>query len=305
MLVKIGSGDGRGQVGRLRQRRHLVTEIRPGDHRAGSDGHVQAETPGDGHECDADGAHHGPRTAHRHGDDRTQNRRDGIEDHGIQEPNPPVGQRRDGAGHVPGADQRAHREEDEDGAHGRTDAVDRGLGQIGDRVAVEVAHLGGQGSRQQQRHLDRASDRVLPVQLDGQGQSDDEKGQRDQGLPEHGRPRNPVRVRGILVRHPRSTSSHRGRLERVTARHPDLKALPVAKRCGRRICAAIDANPRDTDVRVIAEIAAAQRSGAPSPPQFRRSALHADQTVACSESRRFTGSRSNFAVMVPITDERS
>ena len=35
------------------------------------------------------------------------------------------------------------------------------------------------------------------------------------------------------------------------------------------------------------------------------SALHADQIVACSESRRLIGSRLNFEVIVPITDERS
>ena len=35
------------------------------------------------------------------------------------------------------------------------------------------------------------------------------------------------------------------------------------------------------------------------------SALHADQMVACSESRRSSGSRLNFAVIVPITDARS
>ena len=70
--------------------------------------------------------------AHRQGDDRTQNRGDDIEDPGVQEPDP----QSVSVAMVPDIFRcRSVRppKKDEDGAHGRTDAVHRGLGQIGNQ----------------------------------------------------------------------------------------------------------------------------------------------------------------------------
>ena len=66
------------------------------------------------------------------------------------------------------------------------------------------------------------------------------------------------------------------------------------------VMAAPDASADDGALHVVAPGAARATAA-----DHLGSALHADQMVACSESRRSSGSRLNFAVIVPITDARS
>ena len=121
--VDVRSDHGRRQVGGVRQRRHLVAEIRAGDDRAGGDLRTQAQAEGDSHQADADGPRHGPRAPDRQGHQRAQQARGHVEHGGMQHLQAVTDHRRDRAGQHPRADQGPDREQDQHGADRNRDAV--------------------------------------------------------------------------------------------------------------------------------------------------------------------------------------
>ena len=120
---------------RLRERRHLVAEVGAADHRSGGRRLRQAHHLGHPDEGDAERSRRRPRAAGDHADDGADRRRGQEEDRRVEQPDAVVDDRRDRARHVPGADQRADREQDEDRAHRRRDAADRSVGDRGGRCS--------------------------------------------------------------------------------------------------------------------------------------------------------------------------
>ena len=114
----------------LRQRRHLVAEVGAADDGAGRDRLVEAHDVRHADERDAERpavVHELPVTMPT----RAQIAAVGeVEPRRADQPDAVVDDGRDGAGHVPGADQRADREQDEDRAHRGRHAAD---GRVGDR----------------------------------------------------------------------------------------------------------------------------------------------------------------------------
>ena len=140
---------------RLRERRHLVAEVGAADHGAGGDRLREAHHLGHADEGDAERAGRRPRAAGDHPDEGADRRGRHVEDRRVEQPHAVVDDGRDRAGHVPGADQRADREQDEDRAHRRGHAADRGVGDRGRRVAVLERHQARERRAEQQRDLQR------------------------------------------------------------------------------------------------------------------------------------------------------
>ena len=103
----------------------------------------------------------------------------------------------DGPGHVPGADQRADGEQDEDRPDRGRDAADRGVRDPGDRVAVLERHQAGERGAQEQRHLERAVGGVDPEQADGEREQRDQHDDRQQRVEHRRRSRTPSTVDAV------------------------------------------------------------------------------------------------------------
>ena len=110
-------------------------------------------------------------------DDGADRRGRQVEDRRVEQPDAVVDDGRDRAGHVPRADQRADREQDEDRAHRGRDAADRGVGDRGGGVAVLERHQARERGAQQQRDLQR------PVGGADAEERDRERDQRRSGRP--------------------------------------------------------------------------------------------------------------------------
>ena len=119
----------RDQDRRLRERRHLVAEVRAADHGAGGRrlGEARAPSPSPTKATPSVPAvvHELPVTMPTRAQIAAVATKKML---GLQQPDPVVDDGRDRAGHVPGADQRADREQDEDRSHRRRDAADRRVG---------------------------------------------------------------------------------------------------------------------------------------------------------------------------------
>ena len=109
------------------------------------------------------GAGRRPRAADAHGDDPADHGRGDVVSRG-EHLDAVVDQRRDGARQVPDADQRAHREQDEDGAGDRGQRALRRPAGCRPTVAVLHGDERRDHARKHQRHLNRSVERVEPEQ---------------------------------------------------------------------------------------------------------------------------------------------
>jgi len=164
----------RDQDGGLRQGGHLVAEVRAADHRPGGDRLLQAQHLGHADEGDAEGARGGPGAAGDHAHQGADRCGGDVEPARAHQPDPVGHHRRDRAGHVPGADQRPHGEQDEDRPHGRGDAPDRRVTNGGDGVAVLERDQAGERGAEEQGHLQRPVGRVDPEECDREGEQADQ-----------------------------------------------------------------------------------------------------------------------------------
>ena len=92
----------------------------------------------------------------------------------------------DGSGHVPGADQRADREQDEHRPHRGGHPAHGRLGDRGDRVAVLEGDQARERGAEQQRHLERPVGGAHPEQPDRQREQTDQDDDRQQGVEQAG-----------------------------------------------------------------------------------------------------------------------
>ena len=171
---------------RLGDRRHLVAEVGAGDDRAGGDHRIGADQRRQRDEGDAESRGGGPRAAdgqaHQAADDGCGR----VEPLLVQQSDAVVDDGRDGAGHVPGADQRADAEQDVDGAHCRADTADGRIPNPGRGVTVLQGHRPGHQGAGEERDLQRPAGRIGPEQADGQPDQEDQRNDRDQRV-QHGR----------------------------------------------------------------------------------------------------------------------
>ena len=139
--------DARHEDGRLRQRRHLVAHVGPGDDGAGGDRRRHAEDRGHPDEGHAERARRRPRAPGDRPDGGADHRDGGVEDRRSQHRDPVGHDGRDRPGHVPRADQGADGEEDEDRTHRRRDPADGGVAERRDPMAVLEGDEGGERRR--------------------------------------------------------------------------------------------------------------------------------------------------------------
>ena len=132
-----------------------------------------------------------PRTAGDHADDRADRRRRHEEHARIEQPDAVVDDGRDGAGHIPGADQGADRQQDEDRAHGGAHPADRRLGQRRRRVAVLERDQARERSAEHQRDLQRPIGRADPEGRDRERDQQDQDDDRQDRVEHARRPRLP------------------------------------------------------------------------------------------------------------------
>ena len=183
------------QDGRLRERRHLVAEVGAADDRSGGDGVVEAHHVGHPDEGDTEGADRGPGAPGHHPHQGTDDGRREVEPRRADQPDPVVDDGRDGPGHVPGADQRADRQQDEDRSDGRGDSTDGRVRDASDGVPVLEGHQAGERRTEEQRHLERAVGGVDPEQDNGQSQQPDQHDNRQHRVQHARRARTRVAVR--------------------------------------------------------------------------------------------------------------
>ena len=176
--------DGRGEVGGVGQRRHLVAEVGARDDGAGGNPQVQVVGRGGADQGQADGAGGGPRVAGGQRDDGADGAGGGIEDGGHQQRQAVVDHRRHDAGQNPGADDRPDDEQDQHGAHRRGDAaLDRAL-DLRPGLAVGEADEPGDGRAEHQGDLVRAERGLVAEQVHRGAEQGDERDDGDEGLAE-------------------------------------------------------------------------------------------------------------------------
>ena len=181
LLGRHAADHRRHEDGRLGDRRHLVAEVGAGDHGAGRDHRVRAEDRRQRHEGDAQGGGGGPRAADGQAHQPAHDRRRGVEPRCAQQPDAVVDDGRDRAGHVPGADERADREEDEHRARGPSEMPPTTASRTRTTV-VPVLERDEAGDHRagEQRDLQRAAGRIGPEQPDRQADQADQGDDRDQ-----------------------------------------------------------------------------------------------------------------------------
>ncbi len=150
---EIGARHRRREVGGIGERRDLVAEVGAGDDRPSREPEVQVLRGGDAHERHAHGSSGGPRATGGHGHERADHARRGVEHGGIQDLEPVVDHGRHHAAQDPGADHRAHHQQNQDRAHCQRDAVDDPSLDLLPCIPVPQPDDAGDGSAQHQRYL--------------------------------------------------------------------------------------------------------------------------------------------------------
>ena len=124
MGEKIRTGHGGGQVGRVRQGRHLVAHVGAGNDDAGRERGGNAQAGADAHEGDADGARRAPGRPRRQADDGADEKSGEKEEAGREDFQAVVDHAGDAPAEDPGTDDEADGHEDDDGLKGHGDAGD-------------------------------------------------------------------------------------------------------------------------------------------------------------------------------------
>ena len=173
----------------LRQRGHLVPEVGATDDGSRCDRLVEAHHLRHSDERHTQGADGGPGAAGDHSDQGADDRCGQVEHGRADQPDAVVDDRGDGPGHVPGADECADGQEDEDRPHSGGDAAHGRVRDTRNRVAVLERHQAGERGAQQQRHLKGSVGGVDPEQVDGDREQGDQNDDRQHGIEHAGSPR--------------------------------------------------------------------------------------------------------------------
>ena len=168
-----------------------------------------------------------PRAAGDHPDERADRRGREEEHVRVEQLDAVVDDGRDRAGHVPGADQRADREQDEDRADGGRHAADRRVGHGRGRIAVLERDQARERRAEQQRDLQRPVGGARPEQADRQRDQRDQDDHREDRVEQGRRPRRrgPVHRRPMLDHRPsRRNRDHPGESPSGPSRHAQVTA---------------------------------------------------------------------------------
>ena len=154
-------------------------------------------------ERDAERSGRRPRAAGDHADQRADRGRRQEEDGRVEHADAVVDDGRDRAGHVPGPDQGADREQDEDRAHRRRDAADGCVRDRRRRVAVLERDQARERGAQEQRDLQGPVGRADAEEPDRDRDQRDQDDDRQHRVEQARRPRLPTPISrgGVLPGH--------------------------------------------------------------------------------------------------------
>ena len=167
---QVVGGDRGRYVGGVRQWRHLVAEVGPGNHRAGGNGWVQAERSGNTHQCHTEGTGGGPAGTDAEADNSADQATGGVEPLRGENLHTVVNHRGYGTRENPAADQRTDCQQDQDSAKDQADAVQHPTFHLVPGKTVFHPHQGGNAGTQQQGDLVGAVRGVCAVEVHRQGE---------------------------------------------------------------------------------------------------------------------------------------
>ena len=186
MREEIRSGDRRGEVGRIAQRRNLVAEICPrndgsGDHRVS-----EPERPSDSQQRHPDGGHRRPRTARSQRNQRRNDHRSRQEVFGTQHIQPVMDHRGNNSAEHPRSGEHPDHQQNQDRRNGSGQRPHDSFQNIPPRFPVANRDAGRNARSDQQRHLIGSREGLVAQQRHVKPDQHDQYGDRNKGLKNSG-----------------------------------------------------------------------------------------------------------------------